>query len=160
MERINQIMEHPLYLYHLQKIEEVEQERIFCKHGIEHALDVARIMYIQILEQHLSYQKDIIYATALLHDIGRYEQYEKQIPHNDAGAGIAAGILKECGYNIEEIAGITEAIRWHRKKCDGEQDSLKEVLYQADKLSRNCFACKAQKECYWKTGKRNQVILY
>lgn len=158
MERINQIMEHPVYQYHMRRIEEAEQDRIFCRHGLEHALDVARIMYIEVLEHHISYQKDLIYAAALLHDIGRSEQYERQIPHHEAGAGIAAGILEECGFEREEIVRITDAIRTHRNERIGEPNSLNELLYQADKLSRNCFACKAEKECYWEPEKRNQMI--
>ncbi len=159
MKRIDQIMAHPIFAYHLCKIEEAEENRIFCRHGISHLLDVARIMYIEVLERKIEIKKDVIYATALLHDIGRYEQYEKQIPHQEAGAQIATVILKECGYETEEIAAIADAIYSHREKeTDGDPDSLKSLLYQADKHSRNCFTCKATKECYWKEEKRNRTI--
>lgn len=160
MERIDQIIQHPVYQYHMGRIEEAEQSRIFCRHGLEHALDVARIMYIKALEQHISYQKDLIYAAALLHDIGRFEQYEKQLPHHEAGALIAAGILAECQYTGEEITQITDAIRSHRKADSGEMSVLNKLLYDADKLSRNCFACRAQQECYWESSKRNRTIRY
>ena len=103
MERVKQIVKHPLYQYNQQKIEEAEKDRFFCKHGREHALDVARILYIQILEHDLPIKKDVVYGTALLHDIGRWEQYEKRIPHHEAGAKIAGSILSECGYSKEEI---------------------------------------------------------
>ena len=46
--------------------------------------------------------KDIIYATALLHDLGRADQYEKGISHEEAGAILAEEILTDCGYTREE----------------------------------------------------------
>ena len=51
MERINKISEHPLWKLHMTQLKEAEKDRIFCKHGIEHLLDVARIAYIENLEQ-------------------------------------------------------------------------------------------------------------
>ena len=75
MKQIDQIMAHPLFKEAMCGIEDAEQDRIFCRHGMEHCLDVARILYIMVLERNLPYRKDMIYATALLHDIGRYEEY-------------------------------------------------------------------------------------
>ena len=34
------------------------------------------------------------------------------------------------------------------------------ILTKADKLSRNCFACKAYDECYWEENLKNKVITY
>lgn len=159
MERIDQIMKHPLYQFNQRRIEEVEKDRFFCRHGREHALDVARILYIQVLEKGLPIKKDVIYGAALLHDIGRWEQYEKQIPHHEAGAAIAADILAECDYTDEEITLITDAIRAHQVSS-GEGDSFSGLLYKADKYSRACYRCKASKECYWEDSKKNKAIYY
>ena len=53
MDRVNQIWRHPVYQEHYKKIQELESERIFCRHTPEHFLDVARLMYIYVLEKHL-----------------------------------------------------------------------------------------------------------
>ena len=58
MERINKISEHPLWKLHMTQLKEAEKDRIFCKHGIEHLLDVARIAYIENLEQNCGVSKE------------------------------------------------------------------------------------------------------
>ena len=67
MDRVNQIWRHPVYQEHYKKIQELESERIFCRHTPEHFLDVARLMYIYALEEHLELHKELIYAAALLY---------------------------------------------------------------------------------------------
>ncbi|MCD7929143.1 MAG: hypothetical protein LUF86_03175 [Clostridiales bacterium] len=47
MERVNQILRHPLFREKLTEIDRLEQERIFCRHGLEHLLAVARLSYIR-----------------------------------------------------------------------------------------------------------------
>lgn len=164
MERVKRIMEHPLYQSNQRRIEELEQNRIFCKHGISHSLDVARIMYILVLEQRLELSKDVIYATALLHDIGRAVQYEEQISHQEAGAELAEKILKDCGYEDCVIEQISNAIASHTDRQikieHTDQDIFQSLLYKADKLSRECFNCKVQAECYWEDEKRNRIMKY
>ena len=71
MNRVDLILEHPKYQEYLDKIKQAEEKRIFCLHNMNHFLDVARIAYIMNLEEELGIAKEIIYATALLHDIGR-----------------------------------------------------------------------------------------
>ena len=93
MKNIDRIINHPLFIMSMKKIHDYEIDRVFCCHGIEHSLDVARVAYITNLEQNLGFQKEMIYAAALLHDIGRWRQYEKNIPHEEAGAALAADIL-------------------------------------------------------------------
>ena len=73
MERVDKILAHPEFQVYMRRIREQERTRVFCLHGIEHSLDVARIGYIKNLEQGLSFRQDVIYAMALLHDIGRCE---------------------------------------------------------------------------------------
>ena len=103
-------------------------------------------------------EKDIVYGAALLHDLGRYQQYEHQIPHHEASAALALEILPDAGYSLEETAMITAAILRHSSCRQEEQQLLADVLYQADKLSRNCFQCKAQADCKWPEEKRNRTI--
>lgn len=160
MERIDQIMIHPCYQYHQQKIDEAEQDRIFCRHGRQHALDVARIMYIQVLESNLPIKKDVVYGTALLHDIGRWEQYTKQVSHHEAGVRIAKQILADCGYQEEEIKMIADAISAHQLPGQKDGNMLSELLYRADKISRACYDCPSREACYWEDTKKNKTIHY
>ena len=155
--RYQTILKDPLYCIELQKLAKFEKNRRFCRHTMEHFLDVARIMYILSLEAQTTLSKDIIYATALLHDIGRAQEYENGTPHNEASVTIATCILSSCDYNDDEIQQITSAIDKHRTETS-KTDCLSAYLYQADKLSRNCFTCPAYEECYWPTDKKNHTI--
>ena len=40
--RVRQIVTHPLYQQEFSALQKAEQERIYCKHTMEHFLDVAR----------------------------------------------------------------------------------------------------------------------
>ena len=158
MDRVNQIWKHPLYQTELHKLQLLEADREFCRHTPEHFLDVARLAYIRALEENYSVSKELIYCTALLHDIGRARQYEDGTPHDEAGAVIAEQILKELGFSPEEIQAIVSAIRCHRAETN--QTILGQLIYRADKKSRNCFSCKAEPECYWSSAKKNMTIQY
>ena len=176
MERIHKIWEHPLYREQFQALQEAEADRIFCRHTLEHFLDVARIACIQNLESDAGLPKVLIYAAALLHDIGRYQQLLLGIPHEKAGAALAEQIMKECGFSREETEIVCLAILRHRDHpspqittasntcfADGtspvdSSDALSRLLYRADKLSRNCFSCPASEECNWHADKKNLRI--
>ena len=158
MDRVNQIWKHPLYQTELHKLQLLEADREFCRHTPEHFLDVARLAYIRALEENYSVSKELIYCTALLHDIGLARQYEDGTPHDEAGAVIAEQILKELGFSPEEIQAIVSAIRGHRAETN--QTILGQLIYRADKKSRNCFSCKAEPECYWSSAKKNMTIQY
>ena len=158
MDRVNQIWKHPLYQTELHKLQLLEADREFCRHTPEHFLDVARLAYIRALEENYSVSKELIYCTALLHDIGRARQYEDGTPHDEAGAVIAEQILKELGFSPEEIQAIVSAIRGHRAETN--QTILGQLIYRADKKSRNCFSCKAEPECYWSSAKKNMTSQY
>ena len=158
MDRVNQIWKHPLYQTELHKLQLLEADREFCRHTPEHFLDVARLAYIRALEENYSVSTELIYCTALLHDIGRARQYEDGTPHDEAGAVIAEQILKELGFSPEEIQAIVSAIRGHRAETN--QTILGQLIYRADKKSRNCFSCKAEPECYWSSAKKNMTIQY
>lgn len=160
MERVNCILENKKYKEYLQKNKAAEENRIFCCHAMEHFLDVARLAYILDLEENLELDKELIYATALLHDIGRHVQYADGIPHEKASAGLASEILEECGFEDEEQKEILRAIRNHRDVRAATEKSLAGVIYRADKLSRACFACKAEGLCDWKAEKKNLRLNY
>lgn len=157
MDRVNKILENKMYRDYLKRLDVIEKEREFCKHTIEHFLDVARIAYIKVLENKLKYSKEVIYAIAFLHDIGKILEYEEGIPHHRGSVEIAKEILKEIGFNEEEKAIILTAIEEHR---EGSEKELSKIIYTSDKLSRNCFNCSAEKNCYWSQDKKNFNIKY
>ncbi len=160
MKRVNQLYRHPVFQEKFRALQAAEKDRRFCKHTLEHLLDVARLMYIYALEHALSISKEVVYAMALMHDIGRMDQLEKGIPHEQAGASLCDMILPECGFTKDETCTIKAAILHHRKAADNEDNPYCEMLYWADKKSRNCFACDMQKECNWDKNKRNVDIDY
>lgn len=158
-DRYNLILKHPLFLEYLSKIGEIERDRLFCKHDLEHLLDVARIAYILTLKKGLPIKKDLIYGAALLHDIGKWREYEEEIPHEVASTELCVEILKNCFYTPGEIKKIQKAIALHRTEHHKKQSSLISVLYKADKASRKCFACQEENNCKWKQKKKNFTVL-
>lgn len=182
MKRVNEILKHPLYKEALSSIRRAEESRIFCRHDMEHFLSVARLAWIYNLEEGETLSRELIYAAAMLHDMGRAREYEDGTPHQEAGAELAEEILPACGFSRDEWGIIRWAIRFHRAGAarrgeDGRQPGgrgaehprerteeirglLGEYLYRADKQSRACFSCKAQRECNWPAEKRNLEVEY
>ena len=66
MKRIDQILSHPVFQEQFALLQEAEKDRIFCRHTMEHFLDVARLMYIYNLEDQAGFSKEMIYAAGLL----------------------------------------------------------------------------------------------
>lgn len=160
MHILDKIRNHPLYKECYEKLLKDEEERTFCYHDLTHFLDVARIAYIKNLEKDLGIPKEIIYATAFLHDIGKCFQYEQGIPHEIASAKIAEEILSDLPQISEfEKEEMIQAIKEHRKEAK-EMSKLGRLLYESDKLSRACYQCSVEKECNWKKEKKNLVIVY
>ena len=157
MKNIDIIMNNSMYTESLEKLKKYEENREFCNHTIEHFIDVARIAYIMVLEEDLKVSKEVIYAIGLLHDIGRVKQYEEGIHHDIASVDMSREILKETSFTEEEVKIILNGIANHRKESDNK---LEEIIYRADKLSRQCFSCKAENEFYWSKDKKNFKITY
>lgn len=157
VERINHILHNPVYRAHLKRTERKEKNRRFCRHDLQHALDVARIAYILVLEENLKIPRDIVYAAALLHDIGKWVQLEKDIPHHLSSAKLAVELLDAAGYDEQEKALIVSAILQHRTK-GLPTGSFNAILYTADKRSRPCYDCKEYERCDWSLEKKNQDL--
>lgn len=160
MERINRILCHDLFKCYVSENAKEEKYRKFCRHDMGHFMDVARIAWILNLEEEAGLPKDVVYAAALLHDIGRYLQYRDGTPHEQASAALAPDILEECGYSEKECKEILFAIVSHRDSKMAKRKDLAGIIYRADKLSRPCFACKMEKECNWKQDKKNLSMKY
>lgn len=159
MKKVNSILNNDRFKEYLSKNKESEKDRKFCGHDLQHFIDVARIAYIMTLENNLKIDKEIIYATALLHDIGRWMQYKEGVSHEIASHELAEGILMECGFSVDEITIVLNAILNHRNKAS-QSGTFDHLFYLSDKLSRNCFNCKAIDECNWSEEKKNYTINY
>lgn len=157
MNNVDKILNSKLYKEALEKLKKYEKNREFCNHTIEHFIDVARIAYIMVLEEGIDVSKEVIYAIGLLHDIGRVKQCEEGINHDIASVDMSRQILKETSFTKQEVDSILNGIANHRKDSDNK---LEKIIYKADKLSRQCFNCKVEKECYWSNEKKNFKITY
>lgn len=160
MERIDRILNHVFFQESMAKTEAFEKDRAYCRHDLGHCLDVARIAYLYCLEQGIPISKDMIYGAALLHDIGRFRQYETASSHALESAKAAPEILKDCGYRESEIEEIVRAIACHNSFQEGSEENLTKILYWADKKSRLCFQCKARESCNWPEEKKNKTCIY
>jgi len=158
MQRIEALKAHPDFKAYMALNKKMETGRKFCCHQMEHALDVARIYYLLCLEHYQDKPfnkfpdirserfKELIYAIGLLHDIGRWKQYQDQtLDHALEGAVLSKEILLDTGFSTKEIIMAFRAIRAHRNPS---AKGLGGLLYQADKLSRNCRQCRAREQCY------------
>ena len=159
MSKLDKILENETFKSFIKDVEEIEKDRKFCRHGLEHLLSVARIAYILNLREDVGIRREVIYGAALLHDIGRYSEYEKEMPHAEAGAIIAEPILREAGYSDEETTSIVQAIKTHSRDNKGAE-GLSELLSRADRLSRSCFNCKAYDECNWSEEDKNMNVSF
>ena len=100
------IYNHPQYKELYTRLVELEQSREFCNHTMTHFLDVARLMYIRVLEEDIRIAdlerrvlKELIYAIGLLHDIGRVDQIENGTSPDIASARLCQLILPECSFS-------------------------------------------------------------
>ena len=143
MEKVEKILKNSKYRYYEKKIEEAEKDREFCRHDIKHCIDVPL-------------DRELVYGAALLHDIGRAESCAD---HRQRGAKLCVPILMECGYSKEEAEEIASVIKSHGSPPSEDERSFRSLFYRADKLSRNCFACAAEKDCYWESDKKNMTLV-
>lgn len=157
LELANRILKNEYYLSQLKRLSELERDRIFCRHDMEHFLSVARITMILCSRKKVRIPADIVYSAALLHDIGRVQEYTEGIPHDIAGQETASVILDEAGCNEENKSRIISLIAGHRK-TGLRPDTPEAIFGRADKLSRNCFECSARSQCNWQSEKMNLEI--
>ncbi|MBS5967251.1 MAG: HD domain-containing protein [Finegoldia magna] len=159
MKNTDIVLNHNLFNEKINKIENDEKTRVFCKHDFSHLMDVARICYIINLEENLNIDKDLIYVTALLHDLGRADEVDTGINHSILSQEIAQEILKDLDFDENSKQRIISAIKHHRTNKEND-DRFIEIFYKADKLSRMCFRCPARSICNWPEEKKNKTIIY
>jgi len=94
MKRINRIVANPEYKLYLQKNSSAEENRPFCTHQFGHLLSVARLTYMLLLEDGCPFiSREMAYAAGLLHDIGRWHEYQTETDHAQYSAELAEAIL-------------------------------------------------------------------
>ncbi len=146
MERINRILEDDRYRRYVLEIEKHESERPFCRHDMSHFLSVSRIAYIMGLESGAGIDKAVYYACGLLHDIGRFVQYETGEDHALVSVRLARPILISAGFGKADVEAVCAAIAKHRKETP-DANALESIVYRADKASRPCFSCPSKALC-------------
>ncbi len=149
MGKVNRILFDDEYRLYLQKNKALEEGRSFCHHNFEHLLAVARLTYLFLLEEGCRFiSKDIAYSAGLLHDIGRWKEYQGGGDHAGHSAALAGSILERAGFNISEQELILKAIAQHRHITPREHRSpLSAALCKADDMARLCFSCASRKDC-------------
>lgn len=152
MERVNRILKNEKFKQYIDTVELIERERIYCRHGLEHCIDVARITMLLSYEENIVLDKELVYAAAVLHDIGRSSPNAE---HHKKNAELAEPILKVCGFSPAEREKIEEVIENHGNNDVADEKSFRGLFYRADKLSRSCYGCKAAAFCYWDGEKKN-----
>lgn len=159
--RVNRILNDSWYKKCLARNADLERERRFCRHDLQHMLDVSRITYMLVLEGAAGSEaavagevpgsavnnKEVIYAAGLLHDMARWREYETGLDHAAEGARMAVPVLERAGFTVDERHIITTAIREHRTG-GGQASLLGQYLSKADDLSRPCSRCQARNQCY------------
>jgi uncharacterized protein len=142
------------------KNEVAEAQRVYCRHGSDHGLNVARITYIFLLEKEItSISKEVIYAAGLLHDIGRWVEYDTKEDHAKASERLAVPILRDCGFSDQEIQAICQAILEHRLEYSKASSILGQAIAQADDWARDCRSCKSKTSCYKYTQSMEEILI-
>lgn len=157
LEITNRIIRNKNYIVQLGTLRELEADREFCRHDMDHFLSVARITIHMCREMGVRADRDLVYSAALLHDIGRTQEITMGIPHDIAGQAMADCILSEVNCPEDMKAKIISLIASHRD-ITRAGDELGRIFCAADKKSRNCFDCEARALCNWPDDKKNLYI--
>lgn len=160
LDQVNRLLAHDTYKSYLQDLKSLESERVYCKHDLQHFLDVARIATIINLKEDYKLNEEDVYLAALLHDVGKTQSYkDASVKHSIASAVLAKPLLQELKIDSKRIEGILYAIEKHNSK-DEILEPLAKVIAKADHLSRQCHACMAYDTCKWPETKKNHGITY
>ena len=148
MKRVELLVQDKLYNQYIQKNIDLVKDQLIFQHDFQHHLDVARIAYILILEDaalnifikecNLSGKlaaKEVIYASGLLHDIGKWKEYSENIDHAIFGADFAREILARVFFTANEIDIISHAVFEHNN-INIDMSFLGERIYRADNFAR------------------------
>jgi uncharacterized protein len=120
-----------------EKIDEFVKMQMSAQNAGAHAYDHVKRVYLIALKigKELGADLRILKAAALLHDVGRFREEETGVSHSILSGEMSEEILREVGYDANEIERVKSAIRTHRFSEGLTPDSLEgEILSDADKL--------------------------
>ncbi len=172
MKRVELLLKDALYSEYIRYNTDGESGLKYCRHGLSHHIDVARIAYILVLEHNdLNYfvkenglsgklaGKETIYAAGLLHDIAKWKEIQDGVDHAAYGARLARDILPRAFFNTNEIDMICRAIYEHRN-ISKDMSFLGERIHRADNLSRVCSQCEERVNCPKRGTKEMSVTTF
>lgn len=118
-------------------IELVKDKMTYAAHDFDHVMRVYHTC-LSLAENETGIDYDILIPAVLLHDIARSQEDEDptgQIDHAVLGAEMAEEILKQLGYESEQIEKIKHCIKAHRFRSGFLPETVEaKILYDADKL--------------------------
>ena len=86
-------------------------------------------------EDHLSVDKDALFAAAFLHDMAAFEPCaDRKMEHGACAALQSPAILKRIGFPMQKIAIVQQAERGHMYYSDPGRNPTAIVLHDADSL--------------------------
>ena len=156
------LLNSQLYQSKLQKLCSYEADRIYCRHDLAHFREVGRIAGVVARENKLVFSQDLIDTCALLHDMGRVEQFESGISHEKASVAFAREILLYLGCEEDYICTVCDAIAHHSRRYEIKKrygdakklTELGEILSYGDHFSRKCYKCQAARKCKWPSSEK------
>jgi uncharacterized protein len=84
---------------------------------------------------HLTYDDDVLFAAAYLHDIAGFAPWEKQgVDHQDRGAELMDSVLTGFGFPAQKIEKVKDAIRTHMPDRAPGAEVESRLLHDADGL--------------------------
>jgi uncharacterized protein len=84
---------------------------------------------------HLTYDDDVLFAAAYLHDIAGFAPWEKKgVDHQDRGAELMDSVLTGFGFPAEKIGKVKDAIRTHMPDRSPGAAVESRLLHDADGL--------------------------
>ena len=114
-----------------------EKAKSYFKDGDGHGFDHIERVYRNALNisEGEDIDMDVVRAAALLHDVARSVEDEKNVCHAEEGAKMAPGILREVGFPEDKIEKVVHAIGVHRYSKGLKAETREaEILQDADRL--------------------------
>ena len=86
-------------------------------------------------QEKLTVDADVLFAAAMLHDMGVFATYPKEgVDHTDRAAEVASEVLKPAGFPMEKFPRVQAAMRGHMFYRTPDASAEARVLHDADTL--------------------------
>lgn len=120
------------------KIIEIVKGKLTCSaHNLDHVFRVYNLCLL-LSKDEKDVDLEVLIPAALLHDIARVEESEDKtgkIDHAVSGSRMAKIILRDLGYEEDQIDKIRHCIITHRFRTGNEPKTIEaKILFDADKL--------------------------